>query len=100
MNMKTIKEFIALREELCAAGVIGLDVWSDKIHLEREKMAQLPNLQIESFRDNSYPYEISTVVDNIEFFCICTPEQLETYFPQFAGYLVEDVDLNGGEEIA
>lgn len=99
MNLDKIKEFIALRQELQSAGVVGVSVLHDVIHVKAEVLVVEESLEIEHDSDLVYPYRISTVKDGVEMFAIMTSEDLEKLFPQFKGYLVEDVILDGmGDE--
>lgn len=99
MDLSKIKEFIAIRQELHELGVIGLDMYGDNIHLSKDCMVGMADLEIKFYgHDCRYPYEIFTYRDGINLHCICTKEELETYFPQFVDYLVEDVDLSGGAD--
>lgn len=99
MNIDKIKEFISMREELKAAGVIGIDMYSNNIHLSKNELATLPGLKAEPFDcdDSNYTHEVSTFIDGIRFFALS--ENLKE-FPQLAGYMEEDVNLEGVEEIA
>jgi hypothetical protein len=99
MNIEKIKEFIALREELKAAGVIGLSVYNEEVQIDKEILAGESDLRIEKRGCDKYPYEISTVRDGITLFCIATDDELLKYFPQFVECMEEDVDLSGGEEV-
>lgn len=100
MNIEKIKEFIALRSELYASGVIGLNLYEDAVHVDSSKLVGAADLQIASRGWEKYPYEVSINQDGIKIFAILTKTQLEELYPQFAGFMVEDVLLDGGEEHA
>lgn len=99
MNIEKIKEFIALRSELRASGVLGLSVWDDKIHMEAGKLVNA-DVQVSTRNCSDFPFEISTNIDGVEIFAVLTKEKLNQLYPQFTEYLEEDVDLSGGEEHA
>jgi hypothetical protein len=99
INMEKIKEFIALREELYAAGVIGVDMYADDVHVKKQALLALPDLKIESGYSEEYPYFVSTVVDGIKLHCILSEEEFAKY-PQLQEYMIEDVDLSGGGDHA
>jgi hypothetical protein len=98
MNIDKMKEFIAIRQELKASGVIGVNMYEDLIHVSEEKLYGVEDLKIEVLETVDYPFRISAVIDEVEVFCRTTRESLEVNFPQFAGYLIEDVILDGMEE--
>jgi hypothetical protein len=83
MNIEKIKEYIALREELYAAGVIGLNIHQNEVQMDKEVLAGESDLQIEKRDCDEFPYEISTVRDGITIFCLATDEELQEFFPQF-----------------
>jgi hypothetical protein len=83
MNIEKIKEYIALREELQAAGVIGLSLYNEEVQMDKEILANESDLHIEKRDCDQYPYEISTVRDGITIFCLATDEELQQFYPQF-----------------
>jgi hypothetical protein len=98
MNMKTIKEFIALRQELKASGIIAVSVHEDEVHVRSETLVDM-DVTCKTRDCDTYPYEVSVMVDDVKLFAILREEELKNLYPQFAGYLVEDVNLDGmGEE--
>jgi hypothetical protein len=101
MNVNKIKEFIDMRKELNGMGVIGVNLHADEVQVKSEVLATMDNLQFHDYGTDEYEYryEIFTHVDGIKIFTVCTGEELETLFPQFKGYLVEDVDLSGMKEV-
>ncbi|WHY76104.1 hypothetical protein QNH20_18505 [Neobacillus sp. WH10] len=101
MNLEKIKEFIAIRNDLYEAGVIALDLYSDSVHVKKTLLVDVPDLQVEFLGDDvEYPFEVFTVCDGIKLFCVVTNEQMSELFPQLSGYMIEDVDLSGGEDHA
>jgi hypothetical protein len=98
MNIEKIKEFISLRAELLESGVIGLDPWEDRVHVRYNELVGEEDLQITFRGDEKYPYELFVEKDGTKIFCIASQEVFEKHFPQFNGYMVEDVNLDGGEE--
>jgi hypothetical protein len=99
MNIELIKQFIALRQELNAAGVIGVSLHNDEVHVRSEVLIGEDSLEVEYNAESTYPYRITTVKDGVNLFAIVTGEELEESFPQLKGYLVEDVDLSGMKEV-
>ena len=97
MNIEKIKEFIALRAELLESGVIGLDAWEDRVHVRHLELVGQDDLHIELRGDEKYPYELSVSKDGIKIFCIASQEVLEKHFPQFVGFMLNDVNLDGME---
>jgi hypothetical protein len=99
MNINKIKEFIAIREDLYSAGVIGLDLYSNEVHVKKDKLVELPNLKVKTGYSEDYPYYVYTAVDGIELHSIFTEEEFAQY-PQLQGYMEDDVDLSGGGDHA
>jgi hypothetical protein len=95
MNIDKIKEFIAMREDLYDAGAIGVDMYSNRVHVKKNELVELPNLSVETGYSEEYPYYVYTKVDGIELFCILTEEEFYQY-PQLQGYMIEDVQFDGG----
>jgi hypothetical protein len=98
MNIEKIKEFIALRSELKAAGVIGVSLHEDEVHMNESELSGLENLEIEYDENFKYPYKVSTVKEGVRLFSVMNKENFETFFPEHKGYLVEDVILDGMKE--
>lgn len=100
MNVEKMKEFIALRQELKAAGVIGVSIFNESFQVRTEVLVGEEDLQIEYNEGLDYPYKVTAIIDGVKMFAIMAKEELEESFPQYKGFLVEDVDLSGGEEHA
>ena len=100
MNIEKIKEFISLRQDLYSSGVIGLDVYDDKVQVTAKELIGYDDLQLESRNDEPYPFRVFIIRDGIKIYTIVSTEALNKYFPQLSGYMIEDVDLSGGEEHA
>lgn len=100
MNIEKIKEFINIRKDLKESGVIGLDLWENKVHLSMNELINLPGLNVVHCGSEKYPYEAFAIVDGIEFFAVFNSRDLEKY-PQLKELIpmVEDVDLSGMPEV-
>jgi hypothetical protein len=98
MNLEKIKEFIALRQELKAAGVIGVSLFSDSFQVRTEVLVGQENLQVEYNEGQEYPYRVTAVIDGVDMMAVMKKDEFEKSFPEHKGFLVEDVDLSGGEE--
>jgi hypothetical protein len=104
MNMEKIKAFIQLAQELETEGMYGFH--NQEMHVSREVIQRMNNLQIKVRHSENYPFEISTKVDGIKIFALAGPEELKE-FPQFQNIRKEairkqiealEVELNQGEE--
>jgi hypothetical protein len=100
MNLEKIKEFIALRQELKAAGVIGVSLFNDSFQVRTEVLVGQENLQVEYNEGQEYPYRVTAAIDGVDMMAVMKKEEFEKSFPEYKGFLVEDVDLSGGAEYA
>jgi hypothetical protein len=110
MNIEKMQQIANLFNELKEEGVYGFLHGKHEFHVNPDKLADQPNLQISSRESVDFPHEIYVQHDGFKVFAILRPDQIKN-FPQFKEqekaelrkrleYLEEDVDLNGGEEIA
>jgi hypothetical protein len=98
MNIEKIKEFIALRQELKTAGVIGVSLFNDSFQVKTEVLVGQENLKMEYNESSDYPYRVTAVIDGVKMFAVMTKEEFEKSFPEHKGFLVEDVILDGMED--
>jgi hypothetical protein len=100
MNIDKIKEFIALREELNASGVIGVNLHCNEVQVRPETLTN-EDVQLITRDCDTFPYEVYVIKEGIKALALLRAESLEELFPHLRPrYMEEDIDCTGGEEIA
>lgn len=79
MEMRVIRNFLEIKKELKENGVIGLNIWDDRIHLTIEKIIEFPNLTIKNRNDIDYPFEVTATEGGVNFFALATYDQVRKY---------------------
>ncbi|NRD80335.1 hypothetical protein HPT25_23720 [Bacillus sp. BRMEA1] len=99
MNIEKMKEFIAIRKDLKNAGVIGLSLYDDAIHVNHKTfgMKEIPELQLEvrvnDIESDDYPYKIFFIKDGIEIYSVLKKADLAEY-PQFADVIKNNEEVS------
>jgi hypothetical protein len=101
MNISTdlIKQYADVSKKLMESGVIGGYLPDGNIHVRYSVLVDEEGVVVKPRKCEQYPYEISVMVDGIKIFGIMSEEEFQKY-PQLQGYMIEDVQLDGGGDHA
>jgi CBS domain-containing protein len=97
INLDLVKQFADLKKQLVQNGVYGFH--QDAIQVSASELMDLPGVQFESFDSEKFPYRAFVVVNGLKLFGILTSDEMMKY-PKPGGYMVEDVNLGGGDRAA
>lgn len=93
MNIEKIKQFAQVSSELKSDEnviAIRLDFQGCRVHVQKEALVTIENLKIKNRDESTYSYEIYTMIDDINVFCLVTNEELKL-FPQFLDFRKADL---------
>lgn len=81
LDLDAIRQFFGLKERLIRSGVIGIDLWSDEIHVLLDVLLDAENLKIEEKTNPEfiYPYKISGTIDGIKCFAMTNKKELSKF---------------------
>jgi capsule polysaccharide export protein KpsE/RkpR len=91
INLDLIKQFADLKNQLAQDGVYGF--FQDGVQVSAKELMKLPNVEVESFNDDMYPYCAFVIINGLKLFGLLSRQEMNDY-----GYMVEDVNLSGNME--
>jgi hypothetical protein len=99
ISVDVIKQYADARQKLMESGVISSFIIDGELHVSASTLVNEEELKIEDRGDEKYPYEIYVMVNGIKIFGLMSEEEFQKY-PQLQGYMIEDVQLDGGGDHA
>ena len=80
-DFDAIRQFFILKERLIRSGVIGIDLWSDEIHVLLDVLLDAEDLKIEEKTNPEfiYSYKISGTIDGIKCFAMTNQKELSKF---------------------